>query len=79
LLICNVAGKSAAQCRTCTSSFEIFTSAFAKKFFEQMVAFVQSKTWNFTKDKLSKLVDSMKVDFLSPGVNVNIINQKKTP
>jgi len=31
-----------------------------------MVAFIQSKTWKFTKNKLLKFVNSMKADFLFP-------------
>jgi len=30
-----------AYCRSCTYSIKIFTNAFARKFYEQMVAFIQ--------------------------------------
>ena len=30
-------------CRPCTYSIKIYTNAFARKFYEKMVAFIQSK------------------------------------
>jgi len=48
-------------------SSEIFTSVFARKFYEQMVILIQKEAWNFTKNKLLKLVNSMKVDFYLPS------------
>jgi len=41
------------------------------------VAFIQLETWNFSKNNLSKLVNSMKADFLSASLNLNIIIQKR--
>ena len=44
---------------------DIFTSAFARKFDEQLVAFTPKvEASNFTKNKLSKLVNLMKIHFL---------------
>jgi len=40
---------------SCIYSNEILTSAFAGNFYEQMVAFIQNKAWNFTKYKLLNL------------------------
>ena len=31
-----------AYCRSCTYSIEVFINAFARKFYEKMVAFIQS-------------------------------------
>jgi len=58
----------------------IFTTAFAKQRFTRKWRLSSKvKAWNFTKNKLLKLVSSMKADFIFVGVNVNIIIQKKTP
>jgi len=35
------------------------------------------EAWKFTENKLLKLVNSMKIDFLLAGLNLNIIIQKK--
>jgi len=32
-----------------------------------MVAFIKIETWKFTKNKLEKLVNSMKIDFYLPA------------
>jgi len=37
------------------------------------------KHWNFSENKLLKLISSMKMDFLLVGLNLNIIIQKKAP
>ena len=50
--IAMLAAKSKAQCRTCTYSTEIFTSAFAKNRFTSKWWFSSKvKAWNFTKYK----------------------------
>jgi len=58
-------------------SIDVFTSPFARKFYEQMVVFIPSRTLDFTKNKLLKLVSSMKADFIFAGLNLNIIIQKR--
>jgi len=57
----------------------IFTSAFVKKIYEQMVAFIQSKSLKLNQNKILKVVNSMKADFLFASLNVNIFIQKKAP
>ena len=37
----------------------------------------KAEVWNFTKNKLLKLVNSMKIDYLFAGLNLNIIIQKR--
>jgi len=36
-----------------------------------MVVFIQVKPWNFPKNIISKLVNSMKIGFLFVGLNLN--------
>jgi len=38
-----------------------------KNFYEQMVAFIQNKTWNFTEYKLLNLSIQFKTEFLFSG------------
>ena len=45
-----------AYSRSCTYSNKIFTRAFAGNFYEQMVAFIQNKAWNFTKYSRTRLI-----------------------
>jgi len=65
-----------AYCRSCTHSIEIITNVFARKFYAQRMLSFKVKTWKFAKNKLLKLVDSIKEDFLFAGLNLNIIIQK---
>ena len=66
-----------AYCWFCIYSIEIFTSVFARKYYEQMVAFIQSESLelyikNFKTCQLKKIV------FVFAGLNVNIIFQRKS-
>ena len=54
-----------------------FRNAFARKFYEQMVVSFQVETCKFTKNKLLKLVNSMKWVSLFAGSNLNSIVVKK--
>jgi len=38
-----LAEKSIGYCRSCTYSIEVFINAFARKLYEKMVAFIQSR------------------------------------
>jgi len=44
-----------------------------------MVAFIQSKSLKLNQNKILKVVNSMKADFLFASLNVNIFIQKKAP
>jgi len=63
-------------CRSCTYSIKIYTNVFARTFYKQMVAFIQSRNLKIYK-KLLKLVTSVKAVFLFSGLNLNRIIQKK--
>jgi len=54
-----------------------FTSAFAGKVYEQMVALIQSRSLKFTIKTFE--INAMKTDFLFVGLNLNTIVQEKTP
>jgi len=70
--------KSSAQCRTCTCSIKIFTSASAKKVLRAKWWFsTKLQAWNITKNKLSKILNSVTADFPFGGIKVNIIILKK--
>ena len=66
-----------AYCRSCTYSIKIFTSAFARNFSSKWWLAFKVETWNFTKNKLLKLVNAIKADILFADLNLNIIIQKK--
>jgi len=66
-----LAANTAAYCRFCTYSIEIFTRAFAEKFCKQILAFGTS-----LKNKLF-LVNSVKADSLAAGLNLNTVFQEK--
>jgi len=73
-----LAAKNTTLCSTCTYGIVVFTSVFAKKrFTSKWWLSSKVKAWNFTKNKLLKLFNSMKAYFLFPGVNVNIIFREK--
>jgi len=59
-----------------TLGIERFTSAFARKVYEQMVALIQSLELYC---QLINLVNSMKANFLFVGLNLNTVVQEKTP
>jgi len=52
----------------------LFQESFASKWWFSS----EVEPWNFTKYKLLKLVNSMKMDFLFAGFNLNIIIRKKS-
>jgi len=64
------------SCSSAVLGIERFTSAFARKVYEQMMALIQSRSLELS---LSKLVNSLKADFLFVGLNLNTIVQEKTP
>jgi len=74
---CSAAKLVAESCRSCSSSIEICTVG---KFYGQMVILIRSiEAWNFTKNTILKLANSIKTDFLFAALNLNTIVQKKIP
>ena len=68
-----------AYCRWWTYYIKTFTSIFVGKFYEQMVALIQSRSLELhqTKNKLLELVNWIKVGFLFVGLNLNCVVKKK--
>ena len=64
------------SCSSAVLGIERFTGANARKVYEQMMALIQSRSLELS---LSKLVNSLKADFLFVGLNLNTIVQEKTP
>ena len=57
--------------RSSTDSVKIFTSGFAGKVLRKWLLSTEVEAWNLTKNKLLKLVNSMKTDFLFVGLNLD--------
>jgi len=49
---------------------------FPKRFCKKVLRNLEVEIWKFTKNKLLKLVNSTKADFLLAGLNQNITIQK---
>jgi len=60
-------------CRFCTWNIETFTDAFARKFYEKIVAFIQNRSLELYWKQTLKFVSSTKMDFVFTGLNLNII------
>jgi len=76
LLNCNIGWKKH------TADLALITSRFSQTLLQESFTSdrwlsFKVETWRFTKNKLLKLVNSMKVDFLFAGLNLNRIIQKK--
>jgi len=69
-------------CKTHTADLALIASRFSQLFSQESLTskwWLSSKVeaWNFTKNKVLKLVNSMKMDFVFTGLNLNIIIHKK--
>ena len=59
----------------CTESIQIATSAFQESFTSKQWLSSKVEAWNYTKNKLLKLVDLIKIKFIFAGLNLNVIIQ----
>jgi len=65
------------SCSSAILGIERFTSAYAKKVYEQMMALIQGRSLELHYQNLS--IQRKIADFLFVGLNLNTIFQEKTP